>query len=360
MRIAILDAELIGLKRHRFPNLACMKLSAHHKAQDDEVTLKTNYDGLDEFDKVYLSKVFTETQVPEAVLKQPNLSYGGTGFFYDKAPALPVEIEHHMPDYHLYDTWVGKQIEAGKDKREFIYYTDYSIGFLTRGCFRKCAFCVNQNYDKVTPHSPLAEFYDPTRRKICLQDDNFFGLPDWKTKLTELKDTGRPFQFRQGLDERLLTDEKCSMLFSAKYDGDYSFAFDDLNDAELIEQKIELARKYTNAVMKFYCFCGFDRAGRWDADFWRQDVFNLLVRIRILMQRRCLPYVMRFIRYKESPYRGVYISIARWCNQPSFFKKKSLREFAEANGKESACYKYLSDFEKEFPEAASFYDMKYK
>lgn len=360
MRIAILDAELIGIKRHRFPNLACMKLSAYHKEHGDEVTLKTDYDGLDKFDKVYLSKVFTETQVPEAVLSLPKLSCGGTGFFYDKAPALPVEIEHSMPDYHLYDDWVEKQITDGKPKREFIYYTDYSIGFLSRGCFRKCPFCVNQNYDKVTAHSPLHEFYDTKRKKLCLLDDNFFGLRDWKVLFAELKATARSFQFKQGLDERLLTDEKCSVLFSAKYDEDYIFAFDDIEDSEIIEQKIELARKYTNAVMKFYCFCGFDRKDRWDADFWRQDVFDLLIRIRILMQQRCLPYVMRFIRYKDSPYRGVYVSIARWCNQPNFFKKKSLREFAEANGKESACYKYLSDFEKKFPEVACFYDMKYK
>ena len=360
MRIAILDADLIGRKRHRFPNLACMKLSGYYKALGDEILLKTDYGGLDAFDRVFISKVFTDTPVPEAALKLSNVSYGGTGFFYDKAPALPEAVEHQMPDYHLYDGWVSAQLAAGKRPQEFSYYTDYSIGFLTRGCFRKCAFCVNQNYDRVLLHSPLSEFIDSSRKKLCLLDDNFFGCPDWKRLLTELQTTGRPFQFKQGLDERLLTDEKCAALFCSRYDGDYIFAFDNVDDAELIERKIQLARKYTNAVMKFYCFCGFDRTDRWDADFWRQDVFDLLVRIRILMQHRCLPYVMRFIRYKESPYRGVYVSITRWCNQPSFFKKKSLREFAEANGKESACYKYLSDFEKEFPEAASFYDMKYK
>ena len=86
----------------------------------------------------------------------------------------------------------------------------------------------------------------------------------------------------------------------------------------------------------------------------------MLTRIEILMKHRCLPYVMRFNRYEESPYRGVYISIARWCNQPSFFKKKSLREFADLNGKKSACYKYLSDFEERYPEVAYFYDLKFE
>lgn len=359
MRIAILDADLIGRKRHRFPNLACMKLSQFHKTLDDEVMLKTDYGGLNDFDRVYISKVFSDTPAPDAALKLANVSYGGTGFLYDKAPALHVEVEHQMPDYHLYDTWMAEQIAAGKKPGEFVYYTDYSIGYLTRGCFRKCAFCVNRNYDRVRLHSPLSEFVDRGRKKICLLDDNFFGCPDWKRLLNELQQIGRPFQFKQGLDERLLTDEKCTALFVSKYDGDYIFAFDNVADTELIEQKIQLARRYTNAVMKFYCFCGFDRTERWDSTFWRQDIFDLFTRIEILMRNRCLPYVMRFARYSESPYRGLYISIARWCNQPSFYKKISLREFAELNGTDSACFKYLSDFEERFPEVAPFYDMKY-
>ena len=360
MRIAILDADLIGRKRHRFPNLACMKLSGYHKSLGDEVLLKTDYGGLADYDHVFISKVFTDTHVPEAALKLSNISYGGTGFFYAKAPALPEVVEHQMPDYHLYDDWVADQLAAGKKAQEFIYYTDYSIGFLTRGCFRHCAFCVNRNYDHTAKHSPLPEFYDSARPKICLLDDNFFGCPDWESMLAELQSTGRTFQFKQGLDERLLTDEKCAALFGSRYDGDYIFAFDNVADAELIERKIRLARKYTQAIMKFYCFCGFDRADRWDADFWRQDVLDLFTRIEILMQNRCLPYVMRFARYAESPYRGVYVSVARWCNQPSFFKKKSLREFAVLNGVDNACYKYLSDFERKFPEAARFYDMKFE
>ena len=360
MKIAIIDADLIGRKRHRFPNLACMKLSGYHKEQGDEVSLLLDYEGLDSYDRVYISKVFTDTPLPDATLKLPNVQYGGTGFYYDKAPRLPEEIEHHMPDYHLYDVWVQKQIANGKKPKEFSYYTDYSIGFLTRGCFRKCAFCVNQNYDRVELHSPLAEFHDPDRPKICLLDDNFFGTPKWLGLMYDLRGSHKPFQFKQGLDERLLTHDKCVALFDSKYDGDYIFAFDNLADAELIEEKIKLARIYTDAVLKFYCFTGFDRNDRWDDAFWRQDILDLFARIEILMRNRCLPYVMRFNRYVESPYRGVYISIARWCNQPSFFKKKSLREFAEANGKESACFRYLAELEEAVPEVTPFLDLKYE
>ena len=103
MKIGIIDADLIGRKRHRFPNLACMKISGYHKGLGHDVELKLDYDNLDKYDKVFISKVFTDTPIDENVLKLDNVEYGGTGFFFDKAKNLPDEIEHHMPDYHLYD-----------------------------------------------------------------------------------------------------------------------------------------------------------------------------------------------------------------------------------------------------------------
>ena len=359
MNIAVIDADLIGRKRHRFPNLVCMKLSGYHKAKGDKVTLKTDYNSLESFDKVYIAKVFTDTQIPDAVLSLPNVEYGGTGFFYDKAMPLPEEIEHHKPDYHIYDKWVKTQLATGKRRQDFRYYTDYAIGYLTRGCFRKCSFCVNRNYDKVKMHSPLSEFMDDERKKICLLDDNFLGCSEWKTLLLELRETGLPFQFKQGLDERLLTEEVCELLFTSKYDGDFIFAFDNYADAETIERKIKLLRKYTNAVPKFYCFTGYDRGEKWDTAFWRRDILELIWRIEILMKYRCLPYIMRYSRYEESLYRGLYITLARWCNQPAFFKKKSLHEFVIANGANSASYRYICDFERDFPEAAYFLDLKF-
>ena len=76
------------------------------------------------------------------------------------------------------------------------------------------------------------------------------------------------------------------------------------------------------------------------------------------MRNRCLPYVMHFERYEESPYRGVYITIARWCNQPSFFKKKTLREYAQMPGNATAL-RYTSDFEHLFPEAGRYFNLRF-
>ena len=360
MKIGIVDADLIGRKRHRFPNLACLKISGYYKEQGHDIELLLDYENLKQYDKVFISKVFTDTEIPNEVLTLDNVEYGGTGFYFDKAPDLPYEIEHHMPDYHLYDKWVYEQLDKGMKRSEFKEYLDYSIGFVTRGCFRKCKFCVNQKYNKVVKHSPLKEFYDPTRPKICLLDDNFFGCPQWKEILEELKATGKQIKFKQGLDERLLTEEKCELLCSIKYDSVITFAFDDIADYEVIEQKLKMIRKYTNQIFVFYVLCGFDRSGRYDEEFWKQDIEDTFKRIKLLMKYKCLPYIMRFEKYQESPYKGMYITLARWCNQPSFFKKKSLRKYANDQGENYAPNRYITYFESKCPEIAQkYYDMKW-
>ena len=351
MNIGIIDADLIDKKKHRFPNLASMKLSGYHKELGDNVSLLLDYSNILDFDKVYISKVFTDTKVPEYILKLKNVEYGGTGFYYDKALQLSYEIEHHMPDYHLYDEWVNKQLENGGKRLDFKYYLDYSIGFVTRGCFRQCEFCVNKNQKKVELHSSLEEFVDQSRKKICLLDDNFFGCSKWKDILLQLQATNKPFQFKQGLDERLLTDEKCELLFKSKYDGDYIFAFDNIEDKDVIEKKAYLIRKHNKNLgqnFKFYVLCGFDRNNKYDLDFWKQDINDTFERIFILSKYNFKPYIMRFEKYKESPLYGTYVNIARWCNQPSLFNNLSYKQFCEkddlikSGGKGfSATWRYL-------------------
>lgn len=380
MRIGIIDADLIGRQKHRFPNLACEKISGYWKAKGAEVELLLHYNWTDDFDHVYISKVFTDTPVPEGLRETESIHLGGTGFYFDKAPNLPEEIEHHMPDYHLYDEWIAGEVskaeaEANRQGKsfnrkqfmvQFKEYTDYCIGFLTRGCFRKCKFCVNQKYDRVFPHSPLEEFYTEDCKKICLLDDNFFGCSRWKEYLEQLIAIGKPFKFKQGLDERLLTDEKCKLLFSSNYDGDITFAFDNIADYEVIESKLKLIRKYTDntSKIKFYVLVGFETTDS-------NDIANAFKRISLLMKYGCLPYIMRYQNknyspWKESEYRGLYVSIARWANQPSIFKKMSFRQFCEANqalmktDAVSAPMQALRNFEAKHKEIADMYfDLRY-
>lgn len=266
-----------------------------------------------------------------------------------------------MPDYHLYDKWIEEQLDKGRRRKEFEYYLDYSLGFTTRGCIRQCEFCVNKNYKKVCLHSPIKEFLDTNRKYICLLDDNILAHPKWKKIILQLQQTNKYFQYKQGMDMRLMTEEKAKILSKCKYKGDYIFAFDSIDDKNIIEDKLKLWKKYVKKTTKLYVFCGFDRSNKWNNEFWKQDIVDAFERIKTLMQYGCLPYIMRYKNYESSPYRGTYINLARWCNQPSFYKKKSYREFCLANGTNSSTVRYMKEFEEDCPEIARrYYDIKFE
>lgn len=352
MKIGIIDADLIGRKKHYFPNLVCMKLSAWHKKKGDKVFLLTQYYHLNEYDRVYIAKVFTDTPVPDEVLKMSNVIYGGTGFFYDKAVPLMFEIEQIKPDYHLYDDYVKQKLSKGQSRDKYKYYLDYSIGFATRGCFRKCPFCVNRNSEYVTLHSNIVDWVDKDRKKICLLDDNVLGAKQWQWVLEKLIKIGKPFQFKQGLDERLLTHEKLECLRNCKLDGDLIFAFDNLADKNIITSKLELLRIFfpTKKNIKFYVLCGFDRNGKYDKEFWINDIHSVFERIKILANYGCKPYIMRFAKYKESPFKGTYINLASWCNQPNIYAHYSYQDYCLEkdrqlhDDKKSSTYRYYEEF----------------
>ena len=98
LKIGIIDADLLSNNSHRFPNLALMKISAYHKyRRSDKVTLLMNYNDIEKYDMVYISKVFDYTEIPIDIMKYDNLYYGGTGFYYDLMPDLPDFMEHMKP-----------------------------------------------------------------------------------------------------------------------------------------------------------------------------------------------------------------------------------------------------------------------
>lgn len=334
MRIGIIDADMVyRRKKALMPNLACMKLSAYHKQKGDHVSFCDHADILF-FDKIYISKVFTDTVIP-ADFNSPNCVFGGTGFFMEKAKPLDYTIEHIMPDYSLYN-----------GLSEYTTYRDFSIGFTTRGCFRKCPFCVNRVYDRVIPWSDPAEFVDQKRKYIYLLDDNFLAYGSgWEAILDKLEATGKRFQFRQGLDIRIMGARQAERLAKTNYYGDFIFAFDNIADRELIERKIKLWRKYSDKKTKFYVLSGFYSQ---DLD----DVISVFERIKILFNYKCYPYIMRHAFYKNSKYKDMYTHIARWINQPQFAYKKTFRDFCKM---ERSSERTINQFEHEHKDVADKY-----
>ena len=74
---------------------------------------------------------------------------------------------------------------------------------------------------------------------------------------------------------------------------------------------------------------------------------------------------MRFNRCQESPYKGTYINLAAWCNQPALFNKKSYKEFCLASQERikgnSSCVKYMNKAASEIPSLEEkYYDLRYR
>lgn len=355
MKVGIIDAELLANGYHRFPNLAAMKLSAWHKKRGDAVSLLPDYRFVANFDQVYICCVFTATAkgIPSKILKRPNVRYGGTGFFFDTAPALPRAVEHSPPDYDLYAGWL-----QGRTGPSLRYYTDYAIGYLTRGCFRRCNFCINRNARKAVRASPLREFYSSEKKKVCLLDDNILAYADCERLLTDLiqmcERDGKSFEFKQGLDIRLLTPTIAKMLATAPFNGEVIFAFDRIEDAATVKKGLAVLRKYLPSKgAKGYLLCGFE------SQDWK-DIASVFRRLQVLWKAGVIGYIMRHqdCRLASPVCRPIYVHMARWVNQPRFQRAISFREFCEKNGGRAA--RAFTTFQNAYPDVArEYFDGKY-
>jgi len=347
MKIGLIDNEYCTRENHSFPNLALMKLSSYHKRQGDDVklisfdTINPNLLFTEKFDKIFVSKVFSDTYTPEFMYHIPNLEYSGSGFFYDMAPRLPKEIEHIKPDYDLY-------------KNDGEYYKNFSIGFITRGCIRKCIFCINRNYSKVEFNTYPNEFIDYKIPYLMLLDDNITAYKHFEEVFKMLNDTGKPFVFKQGMDFRLLTEKKMKIIWESNYycpPGSlrtFHFAFDNIDDSEIIERKLKIY--YENTPYKhniwFYVLVGFDRNNKYDISFYMKDLEDMLKRIEILFRYTAYPYIMLHENYKRSPFKETIRQVCRICNFPALLGTKSIAESLKKGNKNEGYETILKYFPK--------------
>lgn len=394
IKIGLVDADLL-CNGTRHPNLVLMKLAGFFRdngfvrgVKENEntyelITNKSGFKELQKYDYIYVSCVFTFTldnppHILKLLLNEKTLSkkvhWGGTGGYANlsveegfaerraedmhrlekdsfllslrnRNGQYGIDMRTQMPDYHLYDEFINVMENLKSSKKFYKDYKDYSIGFLTRGCFRRCPFCVNKVERKAMPYSSLSDFLDYEidektgklkRPYIYLWDDNFLAYPHWEQLLDELNATKRPFQFRQGLDERLLAQSKqgekmAQKLASSNYHGDFIFAFDNWSDRKIIVKALKIWKYYCpKKETKFYLFCGFKQSQH-DKKAFQLDIAEVFMRICVLMRYGCLPYIMRHEDYKKAPISNIYVQIARWCNQPGFYRNLSFWQFCYKN-----------------------------
>ena len=300
MRIGLIDVD--GGKK--FPNIPLMKLSAYHKQRGDTVEwYEPMFSG--HFDKVYLSKVFSFTPDYDFPIDADEIERGGTGYcikivdgkeIFDRSKykELPAEIEHIYPDYSIYP----------------LLTKDTAFGFLSRGCPRGCEFCIvgGKEGRKSIKVADLSEFWRG-QKKIVLCDPNILACFEWRDLLQQLYESGAEIDFNQGLDIRLMTEEKARAIDRLRI-KEIHFAWDRYEDKAIIIPKLEMfLREAThvkhghNAIV--YTLVNFSTT-------FEQD----LERIYILRDMGYWPYVMI---YDKEHCEKKYKHLQRWVNMRSTF-----------------------------------------
>lgn len=301
MKIGLIDVD-----GHNFPNLPLMKLSAWHKKQGDTVEW---YEPLihgfpnNPLDKVYMSKVFSFTSDYQYFVNANEVIKGGSGYcislvdgkeVFDKSKdiELPYEVEHIFPDYSIYGI------------------TDTAYGFLTRGCPRGCDFCHVKEKEGLCSIkvADLSEFWSG-QKNIVLCDPNILACKDWKSLLQQLIDSKAWIDINQGLDIRLMTEEKAQMIKQMKI-KELHFAWDRYEDKDIIIPKLKMFKEITQIDIRkliVFVLCNFDTTIEQD-----------LERIYTLRDLGYWAYVMLYDK-EHIPKNSKLRKMARWVNMRSVF-----------------------------------------
>lgn len=278
----------------KIPNVALMRIAAHHRALGDDVTLKHGGErGLwdAEWDKVYGSAIFLKSKpaIDRLLREYPAAIVGGTG--YDPARKLEdFGITTKRQDYSIYP-----------DERR-------SMGFTQRGCRLRCSFCVvPQKEGAMQEEQTISDIWrgDPWPKHLLLFDNDFFGQPNWQHRIAEIRDGAFKVSFNQGINARFLTDEAAEAAASVNYRADdmevkriYT-AWDARKDEQRLFDGLNRLVKYgvkPDHIM-VYILCGYWPGETHDDRDYRR------MRLREFGAR---PYPMPYVRTPE------LIGFQRW------------------------------------------------
>lgn len=301
MKIQLVDVD------SSIPNIALMKISTYHKQIGDEIILtrllrdyyptrKRSIIDTTRHDITYVSCIFTTNKNSIDIFGNGNIIYGGTGINIDDK--LPIYIDNCELDYSIYPE------------------CDYSIGFISRGCFRKCSFCFVPK--KEGGLRQVACVKDIVKhKKVMFLDNNFLGLSNHKEILRELASLNIRFNFKQGLDIRIIDEETMNLISKSNIYGDITFAYDLIENKHIIEQNLILmASKVKAWRMKVFIYIHPDN-----------KIEDIKHRIEFCVSNKILPYVMRDISCFEDKRSNFYVDLASWCNQVFAIKKLNFFQY---------------------------------
>lgn len=283
----------IGLKQvdGKWSNLALMKIAAYHKSIGDKVEW---YGGrfFEPYDRVYASKVFTFT-TDDCRLPEPTIR-GGSG--YNLTTVLSPKIEAMFPDYSIYP----------KNR--------YAVGYTTRGCCRKCPFCiVPEKEGKLQVTGDLLSFWSG-QSEVRMLDNNLTAAPisHFERLMEQFRTYKLSVDFSQGLDLRLLKPAHCQSLKGVRLTKRVHFAWDNMADEYKILSGLSLFTSYfsPNKVM-VYVLIGFNTTEAQD-----------LHRINTLRAANIDPFVMPF-----NPNNTYQKHLARWVNHKAIFKSTTWEQY---------------------------------
>jgi len=305
---------LISADGHNFPNLALMKIAAFHKKQGDTVEWVNHFE---RYNKVYVSKVFTFTPDIYTVIQADEIERGGTG--YDINKKLPKEIDCQQPDYSIYplSSW---------------YDCKTAYGFLTRGCIRKCTWCiVPQKEGKITSYMDIEDVLQDKKSAI-LMDNNIlasdFGIQQIE-KIIKLKCR---VDFNQGLDARIIASDAslAKLLSKVKWLNPLRMACDTISQMEYVEKASKLLRKFNCTPARFFVYTLLTDLN---------DSYN---RINFCKEIYTLPYSQPYRDFTPNQIIPQWQKdMTRWCNDRALLFSIDFKDYNPRKG--FYCREYFND-----------------
>lgn len=298
MRIGLIDVDGYHTQNRArrgevFPNLALMRISAWHKARGDSVEW---WDGLEHYDRVYASKVFTFSPDVETCIDADEVIRGGTG--YRNYGMLPDEIEATPPDYSIYP------------------HVDYAIGFLTRGCIRACPWCiVPKKEGKIRPAATWREIKRPDSKRIVFMDNNVLACDHG---IAQIADMGRQpvwVDFNQGLDARLITPEIAALLARLHWIRFIRLSCDTSAMLPVIEQATAYLREAGVSASRFWAY------------MLVQDVEEAEQRALALDAMGVMPFAQPYRDYDGGEPTLEQVRFANWVNKKAVFHTCAWKDY---------------------------------